>query len=200
MKYTVTQSRLLYVLSQSDRKHQGLLKIGEVFVDNEIADSPSRQELGKAVRAELKDRPYMQGVAYQVEYVECTTYDQNSECYKADDVHRTLRAMDIPSKTLGKYKDPTTGQTEDADIWFACTLFDIREAISKTKQGKGAGHGAIKFRPEQEKAIHDTVEYWRRGNSPWITPALLTKYLSTTEHEERQVADSMHLCPQPLYL
>ena len=40
----------------------------------------------------------------------------------------------------------------------------------------------------------------RRGNSPWITPALLTKYLSTTEHEERQVADSMHLCPQPLYL
>ena len=43
-------------------------------------------------------------------------------------------------------------------------------------------------------------ELWRRGNSPWITPALLTKYLSTTEHEERQVADSMHLCPQPLYL
>ena len=29
---------------------------------------------------------------------------------------------------------------------------------------------------------------------------LLTKYLSTTEHEERQVTDSMHLCPQPLYL
>ena len=45
-----------------------------------------------------------------------------------------------------------------------------------------------------------TVSFRRRGNSPWITPALLTKYLSTTEHEERQVADSMHLCPQPLYL
>ncbi len=40
----------------------------------------------------------------------------------------------------------------------------------------------------------------RRGNSPWIAPAPLTKYLSTTEHEERQVTDSMHLCPQPLYL
>ena len=162
MRYTITQSRLLYVLSQGDRKHQGLLKIGEVFVDNEIADSKSRQELGKAVRAELDARPYMQGVSYHIEYVECTTYDQNSECYKADDVYRTLRAMDIPSKTLGKYKDPTTGQTEDADIWFACTLFDIREAISKIKQGKGAGHGAIKFRPEQEKAIHDTVEYFQK--------------------------------------
>ena len=161
MRYTITQSRLLYVLSINDRKHQGLLKIGEVFVDNDIADSKIRQELGKAVRAVLDARPYMQGVAYHIEYVECTTYDQD-KCYKADDVYRTLRAMDIPSKTLGKYKDPTTGQTEDADIWFACTIFDIHDIISKIKQGKGAGHGAIKFRPEQEKAIHDTVEYFQK--------------------------------------
>lgn len=162
MKYTITQSRLLYVLSQGDRKHQGLLKIGEVFVDNDIADSHSSQKLGKAVRAVLDARSYMQGVSYHIEYVECTTYDQDSKCYKADDVYRTLRAMDIPSKTLGKYKDPTTGQTEDADIWFACTIFDIQDVISKIKQGKGAGHGAIKFRPEQEKAIHDTVEYFQK--------------------------------------
>lgn len=162
MRYTITQSRLLYVLSINDRKHQGLLKIGEVFVDNDIADSPNRQELGKAVRAVLDARPYMQGVSYHIEYVECTTYDQDSKCYKADDVYRTLRAMDIPSKTLGKYKDPTTGQTEDADIWFACTIFDLQDVISKIKQGKGAGHGAIKFRPEQEKAIHDTVEYFQK--------------------------------------
>lgn len=162
MRYTITQSRLLYVLSINDRKHQGLLKIGEVFVDNDIADSPNHQELGKAVRAVLDARPYMRGVSYHIEYVECTTYDQDSKCYKADDVYRTLRAMDIPSKTLGKYKDPTTGQTEDADIWFACTIFDIQDVISKIKQGKGAGHGAIKFRPEQEKAIHDTVEYFQK--------------------------------------
>ena len=162
MRYTITQSRLLCVLSINDRKHKGLLKIGEVFVDNEIADSKSSQELGKAVRAVLDARPYIQGVSYHIEYVECTTYDQDSKCYKADDVYRTLRAMDIPSKTLGKYKDPTTGQTEDADIWFACTIFDIQDVISKIKQGKGAGHGAIKFRPEQEKAIHDTVAYFQK--------------------------------------
>lgn len=118
--------------------------------------------MGKAVRAVLDARPYMQGVSYHIEYVECTTYDQESKCYKADDVYRTLRTMDIPSKTLGKYKDPTTGQTEDADIWFACTIFEIQDVISKIKQGKGAGHGAIKFRPEQEKAIHDTVEYFQK--------------------------------------
>ena len=53
MKYKITQSRLLYVLSINDRKHQNLLKVGEVFVDNEVADSPSKQELAKAVRTEL---------------------------------------------------------------------------------------------------------------------------------------------------
>ena len=35
--------------------------------------------------------------------------------------------------------------------------------------------------------------YGRRGKSPWIAPIPLTKYLSTTEHKERQVVDTMHL-------
>ena len=162
MKYTITKSRLLYVLSINDRQHQGLLKIGEVFVDNDIADTPNPQELKEIVYAELKDRPYIKEVAYNIEYVECTTYNQNSKCYKANDVYLTLQAMDIPSTALGKYKDPITNQTEDADIWFACDISDIKEAISKIKQGKGAEHGAIKFRPEQIKAIDSTVEYFLR--------------------------------------
>ena len=56
IKYTITQSRLLYVLSIGDRKHQNLLKVGEVFVDNEVADNPSKQVLSKAVREELDKR------------------------------------------------------------------------------------------------------------------------------------------------
>ena len=162
MKYTITQSRLLYILSQDDRKHQGLLKIGEVFVDNDVANSYNRQDLAKAVRTVLETRPYMQGVTYHLEYVACTTYEQDSKCYEADDVYRTLRAMGIPSTALDKYKDPITGQTEDADFWFACSLDEVKIAIQRIKEGKGAGHGAIKFRPEQEKAISDTVSYFQK--------------------------------------
>ena len=39
----------------------------------------------------------------------------------------------------------------------------------------------------------------RRGDSPWIAhtvPHRLTEYLSTTEHEERQVVDTMYLSTQ----
>lgn len=156
MNYTITQSRLLYVMSIDDRKHKGLLKIGEVFVGNKVADSPDLSVLAKAVRDVLDKRSYMRGVSYHIEYVECTTYDQNSKRYTADDVHRTLRAADIPFTTLNKIKG------KDADIWFACSLFDVREAISKIKQGQGAGHGEIVFRPEQEKAINDTKEYFQK--------------------------------------
>lgn len=42
MEYRITQSRLLYVMTIDDRKHEGLLKIGEVFVDNCVADSPDK--------------------------------------------------------------------------------------------------------------------------------------------------------------
>ena len=156
MKYTITQSRLLYVLSMNDRKHKDLLKVGEVFVDNDVADNPSMQELAKAVRPILDKRSYMTGVIYHLEYVECTTYAQSTKCYKADDVYRTLHKMGVPSKAFDKIGG------EDADIWFVCTLFEIQEAIKKIKDGKGAGYGAIKFRPEQEKAISDTVSYFTK--------------------------------------
>ena len=162
MKYKITQSRLLYVLSINDRKHQNQLKVGEVFVDNEVADSPSKPELAKAVRTELDKRSYMRGITYHIEYVECTTYAGSTECYKADDVYRTLRSLNIPCKSLDKYKDPITGKTEDADIWFAASINDVLSAIKQIKDGNGAGYGAIKFRPEQDAAIKATVAHFKK--------------------------------------
>lgn len=156
MKYTITQSRLLYVLSINDRKHANLLKVGEVFVDNEIADNSNKQVLFKTVRDILDKRSYMQGVNYHLEHVECTTYNQSTKCYKADDVYRTLKKMGIPSTPLNKLKG------EEVDIWFHCFLAEIQEAINKIKNGQAAGYGAIKFRPEQDKAIGETVAHFRK--------------------------------------
>ena len=162
MKYTITQSRLLYVLSINDRKHQNLMKVGEVFVDNDVADTPSKQVLAKAVRDVLDKRSYMIGVTYHIEYVECTRYAGSTKCYKADDVHRTLRAQGIACKSLDRYKDPITKKAEDADIWFAASVNDVLSAIKQIKDGHGAGYGAIKFRPEQDAAIKATVEHFKK--------------------------------------
>ena len=146
----------------NDRMHQNLLKVGEVFVDNEVADNPDKQVLSKAVRDILDKRSYMKGKNYHVEFVECTTYNQQTKCYKADDVHRTLMAMDIPYKTLDKFKSEFATKAEDADIWFSCFISEIQEAIKRIKEGHGAGYGAIKFRPEQDKAIQATVAHFKK--------------------------------------
>lgn len=161
MKYTITQSRLLYVLTIDDKKHSDLLKVGEVFVDNEVADSPDKQVLSKAVRDILDKRSYMQGVTYHIEYVECTTYDQFTKCYKADDVYRTLIEMGVQTKALKKVNK------DDADIWFVVRnpldkFADVTNAIKKIKNAQGAGYGTIKFRPEQDKAIEETVAHFRK--------------------------------------
>ena len=178
IKYTITQSRLLYVLTINDRKHANLLKVGEVFVDNEVADNPNKQVLFKAVRDVLDKRSYMQGVTYHIEHVECTTYAQETKCYKADDVYRTLASMNIPQQSLNRYKG------DDADVWFACTIDKVHDAIKKIRNGQGAGYGAIKFRPEQDKAITETVSHFSKQNGKaflWNAKMRFGKTLSGLE-------------------
>ena len=178
IKYTITQSRLLYVLTINDRKHANLLKVGEVFVDNEVADNPNKQVLFKAVRDVLDKRSYIQGVTYHIEHVECTTYAQETKCYKADDVYRTLASMNVPQQSLNRYKG------EDADVWFACTIDKVHDAIKKIRNGQGAGYGAIKFRPEQDKAITETVSHFSKQNGKaflWNAKMRFGKTLSGLE-------------------
>ena len=154
--YTITQSRLLYVMSINDRKHSGLLKIGEVFVDNEVADSNNEQVQQRIVREILSKRPYMQGITFNIEYIESTTYNQSTACYKADDVYRKLAEMDCHAIPLAKLNK------EEADFWFPCGLLDIQQAIREIKLGNSAGYGKIKFRPEQKAAIKATTEHFKK--------------------------------------
>jgi hypothetical protein len=67
-------------------------------------------------------------------------------------------------------------------------LDDIRRAITKVTTGHAAGYGAIKFRPEQEKAIHDTVEHFKKTNGKeflWNAKMRFGKTLSGLEVARR---------------
>ena len=163
--FPITQSRLLYVYSIDDRKHKGLLKVGEVFTDNTTADNADAQELSKAVRKILDGRSYMKGVIYHLEFVESTTYD--NECYTAQDIYDVLVNSGVEAVALAKYK--TVAGTQDADIWFRTDLDRIRRAIRAKKEGHLTFNGtddhvrprSIRFRPEQEKAIAETVKHFQ---------------------------------------
>ena len=163
MKYTVTQSRLLFVMTIDDAKHKGLVKIGEVFVDNDVANQGDSSKLKEAVCQELEN---MTCVAkhfkdYHLEYVECTTYD-NIHCYKAKDIHDVLLNSGVDAKHLNKY------EKKDADIWFSTALDTVCRAIKAYKIGKKTFNGTdnqvkprqIVFRPEQKTAISRTVKHF----------------------------------------
>lgn len=190
--FPITQSRLLYVYSIDDRKHKGLLKVGEVFTDNATADNADTQELSKAVRKILDGRSYMKGVIYHLEFVESTTYD--SKCYTAQDIYDVLVNSGVEAVALAKYK--TVAGTQDADIWFRTDLDRIRRAIRAKKEGHLTFNGtdnhvrprSIRFRPEQEKAIAETVKHFntKKGfECLWNAKMRFGKTLSALEVARR---------------
>ena len=161
MKYNITKSRLLYVYTIADSKHRGLLKIGEVLVPNNVAQQGDMSQLMHAVREVIDKRKYAQGTKYHLEYVECTTYN-NIRCYTVQKIHDCLHNSGVESKYLSRYN------REDADIWFQTDIETVRHAIEAVKQGKKTFNGTdatvkprqIVFRPEQQKAIADTVKHF----------------------------------------
>ncbi|MCF0187505.1 MAG: hypothetical protein HUJ98_13590, partial [Bacteroidaceae bacterium] len=163
MKYTITRSRLLFVMTIGDTKHKGLVKVGEVFVDNEVANQGDASKLMKAVRQELGNRSCVaeKFQDYHLEYVECTTFD-SIHCYKAQDIHNVLLNSGVAVKYLNKY------ERKDADIWFCTDSDTVRKAIKAHKEGKKTFNGTdsqvkprqIVFRPEQLLAINNTVKHF----------------------------------------
>lgn len=190
--FPITQSRLLYVYSINDRKHKGLLKVGEVFTDNATADNRNKQELGKVVRKILERRSYMQTVIYHLELVECTTY--GNDCYTAQDIYDVLTNSGVESVALERYK--TVAGVQDADIWFRTDLDKIKRAIEAKKEGHKTFNGTdnkvkpqtIRFRPEQEKAIAETVKHFntKKGfECLWNAKMRFGKTLSALEVAKR---------------
>ena len=56
LNYRITQSRLLYVMTISDLNHIGMVKVGEVIVDNDVADDGDLDHLKEAVTKSLMER------------------------------------------------------------------------------------------------------------------------------------------------
>lgn len=166
LKYRITQSRLLYVMTiPGDLSYMGKVKVGEVIVDNEVADDGDMGRLIKAVVKSLKGRKFMRDFPqFHLDYVECTTFNDTLQ-YKAQDVHDVLTNSGVDKELLhGEH-----------DIWFNTDLDTVKRAIAVAKraveakkQGKkppltynGTDSQVkprqIKFRPEQQRAIDETV-------------------------------------------
>lgn len=160
MAYFITQPRILYVLKVNDRKHNGLLKIGEIFVDAAVAQEYEELDMLKdLVEEKLGKTSWAQELDYEVILAETTTYSsvEGEDCYKA----RTI--IDILSDS-GYAPHYLKSEEKKLDLWMPVKLSQVKEAISAAKFGRKTiegkpqpGRKPIDFRPEQKNAIDEAI-------------------------------------------
>lgn len=161
MAYFITQPRILYVLKVNDRKHAGLLKIGEIFVDaSEAGEYEEMDMLKDLVKKKLDKTTWAQELNYEVVLAESTTYSsvKGDDCYKA----RTI--IDILSDS-GYSPQYLKGEEKKLDLWMPVNLSQVNEAIASAKCGRKTiegkpmpGRKPIDFRPEQKEAINAAID------------------------------------------
>ena len=70
MAYKITESRILYVYSIEAKDHNGYLKIGEFYFDNDLADIADFKDLKQEVVRRVNDCPSTKELSIKDEYAE----------------------------------------------------------------------------------------------------------------------------------
>lgn len=160
MAYFITQPRILYVLKVNDHKHKGLLKIGEFFVNAEIAQEYQDMDmLCDLVEEKLNQTNWAKDLDYEIVLAMPTTYStvESTDCFKA----RTI--IDILSDS-GYEPHYHKSEKDKIDLWMPVTPAQVNAAIQAATNGRRTIEGKpepgikpIDFRPEQRKAIEDAI-------------------------------------------
>ena len=165
--------KLIYVFRINDVSHKGLLKIGEATVHTkkeytELANGCT--ELNQAAKERINSYTNTAGIKYELLHTEIAVkkYEDNGNVYiKAfsdHDVHNVLNKSGIKCKKVNN----TTGKE-----WFKVDLETAKNAIKAVKENRKAlsssqitqDKNPIIFRPEQERAIKETVKQFKIGSS-----------------------------------
>lgn len=165
--------KLIYVFRVNDEEHANLVKIGDatIHTDKPIdALKPNCKELNVAAKARINSYSKTMSVAYELLHTELAVHtvvkDGESviKAFRDKNVHRVLLRSGI--------------QRHEFDIenkgveWFETDLATAVKAIAAVKAGKSSlnpddistDNSPIIFRPEQAKAIKETIAQFKKGD------------------------------------
>lgn len=184
--------RLIYVFRIEDSAHAGMVKVGEATIHatkdyKQYASSCS--ELNSAANARIRQYTQTAGIQYKLLYTEIAVYDEKQKdgTYKTKyftdhKVHNVLKRSGVRNH----YFD----NNAKANEWFECDLETVKNAIKAVKNNQSSLSGyqvssdnnPIIFRPEQEKAITDTLKQFEHSNKMlWNAKMRFGKTLSALE-------------------
>ena len=165
--------KLIYVFRINDLEHKELLKIGEATCNTNKAATelfPNCKELNTAAKNRINQYTTTAGIAYELLYTEIAVYDtikngvMQTKAFSDHDVHKVLERSGIKRH----YFDTQNKANE----WFKVDIETAKKAIQAVKEGRASltssevteGNSPIIFRPEQKRAIKETVAQFKKSD------------------------------------
>ena len=161
--------KLIYIFRINDERHRGLVKIGDASVDakNWKDLSPNCPTLNKAAIKRINQYSTTIAASYELLHTEIAVYKNKKNELKAFrdyDVSAVLTASGIKKKDF----DDLKGKPLE---WYETDLSTAINAIKAVKENRHSLYGKeisrdrnpIIFRPDQIKAIEQSVQYLQKG-------------------------------------
>ena len=152
--YKTFESKLIYIFAIQDETHKGLLKIGDTTFSGNPYD---KEAIENAAKKRINQYTVTANIEYELLYVDLAITKQG-EYFRDYDVHNVLKRSGIK---VHKSNDNKRGRE-----WFKIDLNTAKNAIEAVKEGRKALSSEditeeftpIIFRPEQKKAIEETLK------------------------------------------
>ncbi|AWX31857.1 Eco57I restriction-modification methylase domain-containing protein [Methanosphaera sp. BMS] len=185
--------KIIYIFTINDEFHKGRLKIGDTSIStNKTPDQlpPNCHELNVEAKKRIDSYTKTADIKYNLLHTELAiiTYNKEgvliSEAFRDYDVHKILENSGIPKKSVGR-----------ANEWFEVDLETAKLAIKAKKENEDnlsgtttmKGYTPIIFRPEQETAIEQTIERFKKQNRMlWNAKMRFGKTLTALEVIKRK--------------
>lgn len=164
---------LIYVFGINDKEHKGLLKIGEATLRSDKTPDlifPNCRDLNVAAKKRIDQYTQTAAISYDLLYTELAVREEiidgkkDLRSFSDKAVHSVLIRSGI---TRHEFKDEKKGVE-----WFPVDLETATNAIKAVKEGRKSltatevsiGRTPILFRPEQKKAIKETVARFKTND------------------------------------
>lgn len=165
--------KLIYIFRINDGKHNGLLKIGEATCKSAKSAEellPNSKELNVAAKNRINQYTTTAGIVYELLHTELavrTVNDEGVKKMKAFSDHHVHKVLER-SGVQRHYFDTQNKANE----WFKTDLETVKRAITAVKENRASltaneiteTHSPIVFRPEQKKAITETIKQFKKSD------------------------------------
>ena len=165
--------KLIYVFRINDSTHRGLLKIGDatLHTDSEAdALPPDFRELKQAAKDRINEYTGNAGIAYELLHTRLAVRSviengiEKRKAFRDHNVHEVLIRSGIKRHS---FHEEASGRE-----WFETDLQTVKRAIDAVISGRKSldpneittGRSPIEFRPEQKKAIKETLANFKNSD------------------------------------